>query len=425
MAIPAAYQGREQSFLKHEVLSQYLRKWGHKLGSSGRFHGLTLWYVDCFAGPWFSSSDDLQDTSVHLGLKALEEAGETWRTKGADVQLRAIFVEKDRSAFKRLEEYLGSRKGSVVTVPLFGEFGEHVQEINRLIGRSNAFLFVDPKGWKGAAMHYIEPLAKKPGRDMLINVMTSHIQRWENYKAGWLVRQFQEFFGLEDQEIPRLADDSTLMAFYRKQLKAKCGVRFAADLAIPNPNRRGTHFRLVVGGHSPEVLRVFRDVEDKVLGQFGGKVLEEAKRNRTPQMSWLPVEEGPSQEYADEHQSGLDDLPNAIAEAIEARGGRMRFGDLWPELLEAHHLRYKDVTDCLIKMRGVVELEGLAPRKRTPQDTTFIRLKTPESEATAGASEPRGGPRASRDDLEAPLLSRRAANSTSHLAQQETPWKKS
>jgi hypothetical protein len=33
MQVPAEYQGREQSYLKHRVLEKYLLAWGHKLGS--------------------------------------------------------------------------------------------------------------------------------------------------------------------------------------------------------------------------------------------------------------------------------------------------------------------------------------------------------------------------------------------------------
>ena len=66
MAIPVEYQGREQSYLKHRFLKDYLDAWGHKLGKTKR----KLWYVDCFAGPWGSKSPDLTDTSIATALSA-------------------------------------------------------------------------------------------------------------------------------------------------------------------------------------------------------------------------------------------------------------------------------------------------------------------------------------------------------------------
>lgn len=374
MAIPAAYQGREQSYLKHLVLEQYLELWGHKLGSNSRHGGKTLWYVDCFSGPWSTSSDDLRDTSVCIGLNALEKAGETWRKQGYEIGLQARFIEKEPRAFKRLEEYLAGRNGTVFSKALRGEFGQHVELIDREIGRDPAFLFIDPTGWKGVPMRYIAPLARTAKRDVLINVMTSQLQRWPNADIGWLRDQLRDFFGLDEEKLQQLADAPTLMEVYRNQLKAKCGVRFAADLAIPHPIRRMTHFRLVVGGHSPWVLRVFRDVEWNVCGKVAGIVREEAKRNRTKQGFLLPPEEGPSREYEEEHEGALEVLPDAIVSALRGRGGQMQFADLWPGLLEAHHLRFKDVTDCLATMRDVIDL-GLGPRKRIPEDTTVIRLR--------------------------------------------------
>jgi hypothetical protein len=40
--IPPEYKGREQTYLKHRVLKEYLRPWGQKLGSISRFRKLRL-----------------------------------------------------------------------------------------------------------------------------------------------------------------------------------------------------------------------------------------------------------------------------------------------------------------------------------------------------------------------------------------------
>jgi three-Cys-motif partner protein len=85
MAIPPEYHGREQSYLKHQFLREYLRRWGHKIASLGRNKRVKIWYVDCFAGPWRSEDEQLSDTSIHIGLSALSEAAETWREKRANV----------------------------------------------------------------------------------------------------------------------------------------------------------------------------------------------------------------------------------------------------------------------------------------------------------------------------------------------------
>src|SRR5688572_24597043 len=86
--MPASYEGREQTWLKHRVLKLYLEGWAHKIGSFAR----RLWYVDAFAGPWQSGDTERRDTSIAIGLAALNEAAATWSSK-ARIDLHAIFVE--------------------------------------------------------------------------------------------------------------------------------------------------------------------------------------------------------------------------------------------------------------------------------------------------------------------------------------------
>jgi len=40
-----------------------------------------------------------RDTSIAIGLNALEEAAQTWRQHGAQIDVEAAFVEKDDTAF--------------------------------------------------------------------------------------------------------------------------------------------------------------------------------------------------------------------------------------------------------------------------------------------------------------------------------------
>lgn len=93
MQVPREYQGREQSYLKHRVLQEYLLGWGHKLGSAAQRRRVRLCYVDGFAGPWQAQSAALEDTSIAIGLRALETAVETWRTQGHSIDVDAYFFD--------------------------------------------------------------------------------------------------------------------------------------------------------------------------------------------------------------------------------------------------------------------------------------------------------------------------------------------
>lgn len=78
---------------KQRILSEYLAEWGHELGSLAQQQSIKLWYVDCFAGPWQSRSDALEDTSIYIGLTELRKAAESWQSRGYDIRVGAIFVE--------------------------------------------------------------------------------------------------------------------------------------------------------------------------------------------------------------------------------------------------------------------------------------------------------------------------------------------
>ena len=272
-AIPAAYADRVQTYLKHRVLGEYLRTWAHKLGSTARFGTRRLWYIDCFAGLWRSQDADGADTSAEIGLRALEEAIDTWRgQRGAALEGSAVFVEADPGRAARLREMLEKRAGRVTTEVLEGEFGTHAAAIQQRLGTDAAFLFVDPTGWKGADMAYIAQLAGRPYRDVLVNVMFDYLNRWIGAPLPFLREQLQRFFGLRNDEMPPDGlDESGLLTFYRSKLKERCGVRWAADLAIPYGDRERTFFRLVVGGHDRRSCEFFASSRKPWSGRKRGR----------------------------------------------------------------------------------------------------------------------------------------------------------
>ena len=128
MIVPEAYYGCEQTYVKHRVLKLYLDSWAQKLASSARRHPISLWYIDCFAGPWNAAADDYRDTSICIGLQALNAAATTWRRQGYRIEVHAVFVEKDPAAFAALQALLPGVKGQVQVHPLSGAFGVQVSE---------------------------------------------------------------------------------------------------------------------------------------------------------------------------------------------------------------------------------------------------------------------------------------------------------
>ena len=378
MEVPKEYRGREQSFLKHRVLSEYLDQWSHKIGSLARSGPVTLWYVDCFAGPWQSQNTELRDTSIDIGLRALEQAAEDWRRQGHDIGLRAFFVERNKRAFERLQKYLQQRTGLVETIARHGEFGDRVPEIVRYLDKDPAFIFIDPTGFKGVAMKFIAPLTRARMRDVLINVMFNDINRFKDDPRQFLRDQMRDFFGLGDDTMPPGLAEDELLALYRRNLKEQCGLAYAADLAIPHPTHERTWFRLVIGGKHQKILEVFREVERKVAGGEAAGVRTRAKQQAVEERSGqLALGLSSSSQHDLRYQrQNQEDLQRAMAGLREMvhRAGRRKFSDLWPALLEEHHVTRSELAERVARgaKRGELRIEPEQPRRRSIHDDEWI-----------------------------------------------------
>ncbi len=379
MQVPPEYQGREQSFLKHRVLHEYLLGWGHKLGSLARRRRVRLCYVDGFAGPWKAKSAALEDTSIAIGLDALEDAVKTWTEQGAQFDVEAAFVEKDDTAFGELEKYLEGRSGAVRTFARHGEFGAFVPELQRWLGTDAGLIFVDPTGWKGAAMGFIAPLVTGSGpRDVLVNVMFDHINRFKDDARPFLREQMRDFFGLGDAELPDGLDEEQLFALYRAKLKELCRIPHAADLAIPHPTMDRTKFRLVVGGKDPAVVALFRDIEKKVIGEEAAAVRETASvresEQRTGQLTLIQAPPVTDAHYSSLHDEALRLAPEALLSKLTQPSG-VRFGAIWPELLEILHVTRTELAQVAwsLHVAGQLVVTNIRPRERSVKDNHVLR----------------------------------------------------
>lgn len=376
MTIPSDYVGREQSWLKHKVLEHYLSRWGQKLLSTGRYKPVRAWFVDCFAGPWDSSSDGLADTSVEIGLGALRKSMETWRQREANVEIGAVFVEANPTSFKRLQRHLRQYEGEFACHAFEGRFEDHVDRIDSLVAGDPAFMFVDPTGFKGAAMRCIRPLAG-PKRDVLINVMFHHAQRWKTNGPDFMRKQIEEFFGVDEPLDPSL-DEAGCMDLYRSKLKEVGLQKYAADLVIPHRTKAMTHFRLVVGGHHPEILKVFREAEKKVIGDLAPAVLADAraaeKRKTTGQFSLFGGAVAPIKSpYEALRAESLETLERLLTEVLDRP---RKFEYLWPPLLEACHLPLVDVRAHIWQMGkdSRIVIQGIRQGERSLKPHHILSL---------------------------------------------------
>lgn len=151
------YAGREQAYVKHFLLGEYLEIFAHKIGSAYP----EIAYVDGFSGPWQNTGEAFEDTSFGIALAALTRAKATWKGLGRDLKVSAYLVEKNPAAYANLQSVRTLFPGvEIKTYP--GSFIERAPELLKDIpARAFAFLFIDPKGW-AIDMQRIAPLLKRP-----------------------------------------------------------------------------------------------------------------------------------------------------------------------------------------------------------------------------------------------------------------------
>src|SRR5271166_5786334 len=151
------YKDREQTYLKHLFLEQYLETVAYHIG----FSHPEFVYVDCFSGPWRATDEQLGDTSIRIALDRLNSVRNGIAKRGRHPTIRAIFVEKSPVAFMALQQVLQEHRGDVSTNALQGSFEDNIGAILDLVGHTFTFFFVDPTGWSGFAMDNLRPILQR------------------------------------------------------------------------------------------------------------------------------------------------------------------------------------------------------------------------------------------------------------------------
>jgi three-Cys-motif partner protein len=169
------YLGREHSSVKHFLLESYLER---LIMITAQQAYDRIAYVDAFSGPWQSSSADLSDTSFAKAIEVMEGCRVALAQRSRTVQFRALFVERDPTAFARLEQFVDARSTSDIEIKAInGDFAESATSVAQWIRNDEmAFVLVDPTGWKDViAPRTLAPLLRKRNVEMVINVMWNFI----------------------------------------------------------------------------------------------------------------------------------------------------------------------------------------------------------------------------------------------------------
>ena len=278
----ALYFRREQTQIKHVVLELYLERFAIIVGRWAQ----GIIYVDGFSGPWNSVSGDFRDSSFAIALSQLRSARDAVRNAfKKDLQIRCIFLERDPDAFVQLEAYAREQKDVQITA-INRDFEAAVPDLVRMVKAQQRgyfpFFLIDPTGWKGFSMDVIAPLIQIRPCEVLINFMTSFIQRFVRDERAGLEASFRKLFGDDSykRKIENLEGrerEDAIVSAYADRIAAIGTFACVSTTIVLHPTKDRTHFHLVYATRHLKGVEVFKNAERMAL-HLSETVRADAKR---------------------------------------------------------------------------------------------------------------------------------------------------
>lgn len=263
---------REQAYVKHYVLKNYLQQLALKIGNFK--NGTTINYIDGFSGPWQQATEDLRDTSPHIALTELRLAKQVLaeQTSPRSLNIRAMFVENDTDAFELLQQ-IPAQFSEIECETYPGQFEGRIEEARRFATKGPtpfAFIFIDPTGWTGYGLQAISPLLQVRPSEVLINFMTKDITRFVDDTDSTALRSFIDLFGDPNYReawrgLEGIEREDAIVTAYCDRIRRAGGFRHCVATIILNAKRDRTHYHLVYATRSIQGLITFRDTERKAV----------------------------------------------------------------------------------------------------------------------------------------------------------------
>ncbi len=270
MAIPEHYIGREQAFIKHTILREYILRLFMIIGQSGE---TTINYVDCFAGPWCEGDEELKDTSIGISLNEINKAINTLKKNNKIVKFRALYIEKDKKSFQKLKALIAKSSHKQLEAScLEGDYTKKIDEIVKWSGGYFTFFFIDPKAWKNVVSpEVLRPLLEIKKSEFLINLMYDFANRAASMDKH--VEDIESLVGekiiLTGEETPDERQDIFLSSYcrnikpiYKKNKQNK--VR-SCYLPIYRPGTEKVLYFLVYFTSHPTGIKTFKETSEKML----------------------------------------------------------------------------------------------------------------------------------------------------------------
>lgn len=374
------YKGREQEYVKHRLLEDYLPELGYRVGRAWD----ALVYVDAFAGPWQSTHDQFEDASFGVAGKAIKRCVKGLQSKWQKSVLgKCVFVEKDDEAFPKLEEYARSlAEPGFQTKAFHGDFvgliPEIVQEIQSAGSKSFKFVFIDPKGWVAIPMRPLKSLLRERGCEVLINLMTKHMIRFLDQPDR--ARSFIELFGSKDA----LERVEALVREYCRSLRTECNFKHVSEAVILEPGMDKIRYFLIFATNHPRGVSVFKDAECHAA-EIQNEVRKEKHIAKTKQATLDFAEEQVHAPFTAKLRlkyKRLSKLKCYDYLVSHAHGVVIKYEELFCKCMAFPLVTPDDLESWLLELGNLIEIKLAPPRSRrklSAENADTVLVKDPIS----------------------------------------------
>ncbi len=373
--VDTAYLNREQTAVKHFVLSRYLAAATRILARSQ-----DVAFIDCCSGPWNASKSDFSDTSFGIAIAQIREAKNTLSAEGRECHVRCLFIEKNPKSYAQLKSYADQ----VLDIPvstLHSDFSDKIPEIIKFIKTNPGtfpFVFIDPTGWNAIRIKTILPLLQFTPGEVLINFMTSHIRRFLEEEEKDLASLF------EPDSIPNVTHlhgqerDESIVFQYADAVRRRGHFKYVCTAVVLNPLQDRTHFHLIYATRHPKGVEVFKSTERSAAGFMLGARAEAKQRSRvdrTGQKEMFSAGQYDGSTYQDDLRTRYVNMAHDAVRSYLHKRKCIEYDEAWELALRFPLVWESDLRSWIQNWGSRVKLLGMKPNQRVPKPQEGIQVQ--------------------------------------------------
>ena len=387
------YAEREQAYIKHCLLEEYLPDWAYKVGSKWD----ELVYIDGFAGPWQTTNIDYADASFGVAIQALRQCQAGLRVRGRHLKIESILVDQDKKAFDELKKFAElQRDPDFAVYALHGQFVDMIGPIENLIKDNNQnafrFIFLDPKGWADIPMKELRPFLRSRSCEVLINLMTRHIIRFLDEPDR--AQSYNNLFGrgrvLETlrssvkRNEPSHARAEHAVREYGLSLRLLCGFKYVSSAVILEPDKESIRYFLVYATNHSKGIEVFKNAEMKAA-RIQDEVRYDKRVRKTQQPDLLFGDAPPSSRISSQlRQFYSEKARTRMLQVLSSMrpGSKVHYSTLFCEAMAFPLVTPDDLFGWLSNLEPSIklDLEGSSRRQKfLPLKEDWILVIDPKS----------------------------------------------